>query len=116
MPQQRQHPDNAAKQRAYRARQAQARRDEQQAKGLPPAPSLPTVPSRARWHALLTQAHLSLTLARDELQAYYEDRSEAWQQGERAATLQDQLDLLEQALDTLDALPPFERGRRGSPA
>ena len=32
MPQQRQHADAAAKQRAYRARQAQARRDELQAK------------------------------------------------------------------------------------
>ena len=116
MPQQRQHPDNAAKQRAYRARQAQARRDEQHAKGLPPAPPLPTVPSRARWHALLAQAHGSLTLARDEMQAYYDDRSEAWQQGERAATLQDQLDLLEQALDALDALPPFARDRSGPPA
>lgn len=37
MPQPRRHQDNAAKQRAYRARQGQARRAEQQAKGLPPA-------------------------------------------------------------------------------
>ena len=36
MPQPRQYPDPAASQRAYRARQTQARREEQQAKGLPP--------------------------------------------------------------------------------
>jgi len=107
MPQQRQHPDNAAKQRAYRARQAQARCAEQEVRGLPPAPSLPTLPSRARWQALLAQARLFLETARDEMQSYYDDRSEAWQQGERAATLQDQLDSLGQALDELDTLPPF---------
>jgi hypothetical protein len=107
MPQQRQYPDNATKQRAYRARQAQAHRAEQEARGLPPASSLPTLPSRARWQALLTQAQLFLETARDEMQVYYDHRSEAWQQGERAATLQDQLDSLGQALDELDALPPF---------
>ena len=104
MSQQREYPDNAAKQRAYRARQTQARRADQQAKGLPPAPALPTLPSRARWQALLAQV---LETARDEIQAYYDDRSETWQQGERAALLQDQLDSLGQALDELDALPSF---------
>jgi hypothetical protein len=107
MPQQRQYADAAARQRAYRTRQAQARRDDLQARGLPPAASLPTLPSRARWQALLAQARLFLETARDEMQAYYDDRSEAWQQGDRAATLQDQLDSLGQALDELDALPPF---------
>jgi hypothetical protein len=106
MPQQRRYHDNAAKQRAYRARQAQARREEQQAKGLPPAPPLPTLPSTARWQALLTQARLALETARDEMQAYYEDRSEIWQQGERAATLAEQIDQLGVVLDELEALPP----------
>ena len=114
MSQQREYPDNAAKQRAYRARQTQARRADQQAKGLPPAPALPTLPSRARWQALLAQARLFLETARDEIQAYYDDRSETWQQGERAALLQDQLDSLGQTIDDLgqtiddlDALQSF---------
>lgn len=107
MPQQRHHPDNAARQAAYRARQAQARCAELQARGIPPAPPRATLPSRARWHALLAQARLSLETARDEMQAYFEDRSDAWQEGERAATLQERLDTLGQVLDDLDALPPF---------
>jgi len=107
MPQHRQHADNAAKQRAYRTRHAQARLSEQQAKGLPPAPPLPTLPSRARWQALLDQARLFLETARDEMQTYYDDRSETWQQSERAATLADHLDSLGQALDALDAVSPF---------
>jgi hypothetical protein len=110
MPQQRQHPANAARQRAYRARQTQARRDELHAKGLPPVPPQPPqppLPSRARWDALLVQARLSLETARDEMHAYYDDRSEAWQNSERAATLADHIDQLETLIDALDALSPF---------
>lgn len=105
MPQPRQHTDNAAKQRAYRARQAEARRREQQARGLPSAPPLPTLPSHARWQALLAQARVYLETARDEMQAYFDDRSETWQQGDRGADLLEQIEGLEQALD---ALPPEE--------
>ena len=41
----RHYPDNAAKQRAYRVRQAQARCAEQAAKGLPAAPPCPPCPA-----------------------------------------------------------------------
>jgi hypothetical protein len=115
MPQQRQYRDAAAKQAAYRTRQAQARRDEQQAKGLPPAPSLPTLPSRARWHALLERARIALETARDEMQTYYHERSEAWQEGDRATTLADHLDQLEAVIDDLEALPPFQPDPRTPP-
>ena len=105
MPQPRHHADNATKQRAYRARQADARRSEQEAKGLPPAPPVPTLPSRARWQALLTHARLALETTRDEMQSYYDARSETWQEGDRAAALLEQIENLEQALE---ALPPSE--------
>jgi hypothetical protein len=105
MPQPRQYADNAAKQRAYRARQADARRNEQAAKGLPPAPPLPTLPSQARWQALLARTRCELETLRDELQAYYDARSETWQEGERAAALLEQIESLDQALE---ALPPDE--------
>ena len=82
-----------------------ARRSEQEAKGLPPAPPVPTLPSRARWQALLTQARLALETTRDEMQSYYDARSETWQEGDRAAALLGQIENLEQALE---ALPPSE--------
>jgi hypothetical protein len=115
MPQPRHHADNAAKQRAYRARQAEARRREQAAKGLPSAPPLPRLPSRARWQALLTQARLALETSRDEMQAYFDARSEPWQQSERAAALLEQIESLEQALEALpsdDPTPQQHRPRR----
>jgi hypothetical protein len=107
MPQQRQYADAAARQRAYRTRQAQARHDDLQARGLPPAAPIATLPSRARWQALLERARCSLETAHDEIQAYCEERSEAWQEGDRAAALAERLATLEQVLDDLDALPPF---------
>jgi hypothetical protein len=84
-----------------------ARRRPVRPNSKPPSPPLPTLPSRARWQALLAQARLSLQTVRDEMQTYVDARSEAWQEGERAATLQDHLDGLGQVLDDLDALPPF---------
>ncbi len=107
MPQPRQHADHAARQRAYRDRQAAARRAELQAKGLPPSPPIATMPSRARWQALLAQAERGLETVRDEVQAYIEDRSERWQEGERAALLTDYLAALDQLLTDLDDLPPL---------
>jgi hypothetical protein len=105
MPQPRRYEDQAARQRAYRARQAQARHDEQQAQGLPPAPALPTMPSRARWQALINRARLAVETARDEMQAYDDDRSDEWQQSDRATILAEHIDLLSTALDDLEALP-----------
>ena len=60
MPQQRRYADNAARQQAYRARQDQARRADLQAKGLPPVSPLPTLPSQARWQALVSRALLAI--------------------------------------------------------
>ena len=103
----RRYPDHAARQRAYRARQDAARREELRAKGLPSAPSLPTLPSHARWQALLARAQLALETARDEMQTYHDARSATWQEGDRAALLTDHLDALEQVLSDLDDLPPL---------
>jgi len=112
MPQPRQYPDPAAKQRACRARQEQARRDDLQAKGLPPAAPIPSLPSRAGYPragvlALQARARTALEAARDGMQAYHDDRSDAWQQGEGAAALQEHTNALDQILDDLDDLPPF---------
>lgn len=104
MPQPRQYADHAARQRAYRARQEQARLADQQAKGLPPAPALSTLPSRARWQALIARAQRALETARDEMQGYADARSDAWQQSERAEALAEQIEVLSTVLDDLETL------------
>ena len=107
MPQSRRYTDNAAKQRAYRARQTHAREEELHAKGLPPRAPLPTMPSRARWDGLVAQARQVLALARDEMQTYSDDRSEAWHESDRAAAFLEYLDHLQSVLDDLDGLPSW---------
>lgn len=41
------------------------------------------------------------------MHVYYDARSDAWQEGERAATLAEHLDQLETVIDDLAALPPL---------
>jgi len=107
MAQPRCYPDHAARQRAYRARQAQARREELQAKGVPAPASIATLPSRPRWQALIAHAQQALTTVHQEVQTYYDARSATWQEGDRAALLMDYREALEHLLDDLDTLPPL---------
>jgi len=52
----------------------------------------------------MTRAQLALETARDEMQAYADERSDAWQQSERAAALAEQIEHLSMVLDDLEAL------------
>jgi hypothetical protein len=74
----------AQRQQRFRERQALARRMEQQSKGLPALPAIPTLPGWARWNALLKSAVAQVEQVCEEMQAYYEARSEVWQESERA--------------------------------
>jgi len=106
MPTPKRYPNNAARQRAYRARLT----NEQQLLRrchpvtLPPAPAISNVPATRRWQALRQRSSEALQTLRQEMQAYYEDRSEAWQQGEKAEQFQERIDQLEEVLDALQDL------------
>jgi len=95
MPTPRKHKDPAARQAAWRARQAEARARERLEKGLPPAPPIPTMPGEARWRALLELAVNALQTAHDEMEEYAEDRTEAWQESERGEALRERIEALE---------------------
>jgi len=104
MPTPRQHTNQAEKQRAYRERQKQARQTEQEAKGLPSLPVIATMPGRTRWKALVEAAKVQLETARDEMESYAAERSEAWQESDKAEQHRAQMDTIEAALSTLDEL------------
>ena len=104
MPTPRRYSDPAARQRAYRERQAQARLAERTLKGLPATPLLATIPGERRWQTLLEQARTALSCMHTEMQAYYEDRSETWQEGERGEALLERLDSVEALLSDLEML------------
>lgn len=104
MPTPRQHTDNAAKQRAYRQRQAGARRAEREQKGLPTAAPIPTMPSMPRWTTALAHAFDLLQQTRDEMQSYYDERSETWQESDKGEEFQRKLDTLESIVSELSDL------------
>ena len=104
MPQPRKYDSAALKQAAYRRRCQAAHQDQLRSKGLPALPPLPQIPARARWRAALKSACALLEQTTCEMRAYYEDRSESWQETERAGVLLDQLEALEGLLDELRTL------------
>lgn len=88
---------NAARQQAYRVRCTEARRQELAAQGLPLLPAIATLPGYPRWRAMIGQASQLLHTAQQEMQEYYDQRSAAWQETERAEEFQERLQALQEA-------------------
>lgn len=104
MPQPGKYPSQAARQAAYRARQKQAIHDHAKKRGLPPLPVLPAMPGTVRWKASLTLARHVLEEICQEMQTYSEDRSEAWQESERAEEFTTRLQALQEVCEQMDTL------------
>ena len=94
----------AMRQQRFRQRQATTRRAEQQAKGLPALPAIPTMPGNVRWSAMIEQAHVLLSEAVDEMQSYHDDRSEQWQDSSKAEDLLAKLDHLQETMAQLQEI------------
>jgi hypothetical protein len=99
MPTPKQYENRAARQRAYRQRLAAALRAERAA-----APKIPARFGKRRWAALIDAGHAMLETARDEMQDYYDERSETWQEGERAEEMQTTIDALESLIAEIEGL------------
>ncbi len=104
MPQERKHTSSAERQAAYRARCEQVRRQSACIRGLPPLPCVPSIPGWARWNATLRMAHDLIEGALSEMQDYYNERSDAWQQSERGEQHQERTACAETVLETLEPL------------
>ena len=104
MPQPRKHADRAKRQAAYRARRAQARQQELSERGLPALPVLSTMPGSARWNAALQSARCLLEQVSEEMAAYYEERSEAWQASDRGESFAERQETIAMLIDELGLL------------
>jgi hypothetical protein len=104
MPQPRLHDSSAQRQAAYRHRVHQARQQQLTAQSLPPLPPLPSVPGQVRWLALLMQAQWCLTQVTNEMQQYYEDRSEAWQESDKGTAFEARREAVQEVLAMLQEL------------
>jgi hypothetical protein len=104
MPQPKRHVSNAARQAAFRTRREQARQVELTAKGLPSLPRIPTIPGWSRWNASFAAAHELTAHTLSEMQDYFDDRSESWQESERGNDHQEKIASVETALNALSDL------------
>lgn len=105
MPQVRKYRSRAEQQAAYRKRRTRSEEALLSLKGLPALPAIPSMPGNARWRAMTEQAHLLLVQAGEEMQAYHDERSEQWQESEKAEAL---LVHLESLQESIAQLPDFD--------
>ena len=104
MPQPRKHADHAARQAAYRARCERARQEQMNQRGLPSLPAIATLPGTPRWNAALQSVRCLLEQVSQEMEAYYEDRSEAWQESERGESFAESQEAITSLLHELESL------------
>jgi hypothetical protein len=62
------------------------------------------MPGTARWNAALTLAHRLVEEVSEQMQTYFDERSLAWQEGERAQEFTARLQAVEEAAEALDLL------------
>lgn len=104
MPQPRKHSDHAARQAAYRVRQTKAQQEQLHQRGLPPLPAITTLPGSARWNSALQAARCLLVQVSEEMQAYYDDRSEVWQESDRAESFVERQEAIANLVSELELL------------
>jgi hypothetical protein len=104
MPQPKYHVSAAARQAAYRKRCDGTRRAELASKGLPSLPAISTIPGWPRWNASIEAARELVERTVEEMQEYFDDRSEVWQESERAEEYQEKIDSVQTLLDAFGEL------------
>jgi hypothetical protein len=72
-----------------------------QEKGLPASPAISTMPGTARWRQAVANAVELLSMVADEMESYFDDRSEGWQQSERGDSFRESIDTLCEARDAV---------------
>lgn len=103
MPTPKQYESSADRQKAFRDRQKAARATAI-AQGAPKAAAVPTMPSNARWTTLIQQARAALDTCRGEMQEYFDERSEQWQESDKADAMQQRIEQLESIVGDLEEL------------
>jgi hypothetical protein len=96
MPRQRKYQTNSERQAAYRRRCAQA------GKIVQAADPIPSAPGPRRWKATLNKASVLLDCAMREMQGYFDQHSEAWQESQPGESLTEMLESVQDALSALE--------------
>jgi hypothetical protein len=107
MPQPKLYPSHAHRQAAYRRRCDQARQRQLEEKGLLPLPKPSNMPGTLRWDQMLANIVTQLCMMEQEMEQYYDERSETWQEGEKGQTFQERQDAISEAREAIEQI---ERG------
>ncbi len=99
---------NAERQAAFRRRREKAQAALEAAKGLAPLPAIATMPGWHRWRQVLGQVEQALREVHDQMQSYYDERTDDWMESDRGNEFEAKVDLVEsladQAAECLDEL------------
>ncbi len=98
MPTPRIYESSAARQKAYRRRQACP------AEALPAASPISAMPSTRRWTAMRRQAQGLLNTLRQEMEAYLEARSEDWQEGPKGQAMEESVESIDDLLTQMEEI------------
>ena len=104
MSQARKHQSPSHRQAAYRARLQTARRLQLESQGLPALPAISTMPGVARWNTALLHAAQILSTVQSEMESYFDDRTELWQESERGVLHLERMSAVEALVDALGEL------------
>ena len=95
---------NAERQKAFRVRLRRRLAEVDTPVPLPAKPKLSAMLANKRWAVMLEQATAILTSRHDEMQEYFDERSEDWQEGDRGQAFQERLDANDTATDAVAEL------------
>lgn len=95
MPTPRKHLSAAARQAAYRQRLKRAKETSK-------TNTWPTKPGYRRWEVMTKHSKDVLDIVLMEMQDYFDERSDAWLESERAEAFSDKMDTLTEAIDALE--------------
>lgn len=104
MPQPKQHASAAARQAAFRTRREQMRQASLATKGLPALPPISSMPGWPRWKASFLAAQQLMAVSLSEMQDYFEERSETWQESPRGEEHQAKIVSVEAVQEALSDL------------
>lgn len=99
MPQPRRYDDAAARQRAYRAR----------LKAQPAAARNAKAPGYAKWRKAIQDAYDLLEGTYEEIHYWMQERSERWQESDRAGDMESDRDSLYEIMEAIDNLAIRQR-------
>jgi hypothetical protein len=97
MPTPRKYANSAERQAAYRARRALlSKRQPLTQKSGSGDSRVPSRPGFRRWRSMIEQTHSLLQTVKEEMQLYYDERTEHWQESERGEEHSETMEMIEE--------------------